>query len=62
MNNEYIGLYAIVENVDKDMLARVYGAIGDDTQNDGWLYEFAWQEDWRLTDLGTDLAPVKLRF
>ena len=21
-----------------------------------------WQEDWRFTDLGTDLAPIKLRF
>jgi spore coat protein CotH len=62
VNNEYVGLYSIVEAVDKDMLARIYGAIGDDTQNDGWLYEFSYQEDWRLTDLGTDLAPYKLRF
>ena len=62
VRGEYIGLYAVVEAVDKNMLARVYGAIGDDTQNDGWLYEFAWQEDWRFTDLGSDLAPYKLRF
>ena len=62
VNNEFIGLYAVVEAVDKDMLARLYGSIGEDIQNDGWLYEFAWQEDWRFTDLGTDLAPYKLRF
>ena len=62
VNNEFIGLYAIVESVDKDMLARLYGSIGEDTQNDGWLYEFSWQEDWRFTDLGTDLAAYKLRF
>jgi spore coat protein CotH len=62
VNNEFIGLYAVVEAVDKDMLARLYGTVGEDTQNDGWLYEFAWQEDWRFTDLGTDLAPYKLRF
>jgi spore coat protein CotH len=62
VRGEYIGLYAIVEAVDKDMLARIYGAIGDDTQNDGWLYEFAWQEDWRFTDLGADLNQIKLRF
>ena len=62
VRGEYIGLYALVEAVDKDLLARVYGAIGDDTQNDGWLYEFAWQEDWRFTDLGTDLSAIKLRF
>ena len=62
VRGEYIGLYAVVEAVDKDMLARVYGAIGEDTQNDGWLYEFTWQEDWRFTDLGTDLGAIKLRF
>ena len=62
VNDEYIGLYAVVEAVDKDLLARIYGTIGDDTQNDGWLYEFSWQEDWRFTDLGADLAPYKLRF
>jgi hypothetical protein len=49
-------------DIDKDFLARIYGAIGEDTQNDGWLYEFSWQEDWRFTDFGTDLAPYKLRF
>lgn len=62
VRGEFIGVYAVVEAVDKNMLARIYGSIGDDTQNDGWLYEFTWQEDWRFTDLGTDLAPYKLRF
>ena len=40
VNDEYIGLYAIVESIDKQFLARVYGEIGEDTQNDGYLYEF----------------------
>jgi spore coat protein H len=62
VRDQYIGLYALVEAVDKDFLARIYGAIGDDTQNDGWLYEFVWQEDWRFSDFGSDVAPYKLRF
>jgi spore coat protein CotH len=62
VNNEYAGLYAIVEAVDKDMLARVFGSVGDDVQNDGYLYEFKYQDDWRFANLGSDLEPYKVRF
>ena len=58
----YAGLYVVVESVDKDMLARVFGSIGEDTQNDGYLFEFKWQDDWRFTNLGSDLEPYKIRF
>lgn len=62
VNNEYAGLYAIVESVDKEMLARVFGAIGDDTQNDGWLYEFKWADNWFFSYLGADLREYMYRF
>jgi spore coat protein CotH len=62
VNNEYVGVYVIVESVDKDLLARVFGAIGEDTQNDGYLFEFKWQDDWRFTYLGSSLDPYKVRF
>jgi spore coat protein CotH len=62
VNGTYTGLYTIVEAVDKDMLARVFGSIGEDVQNDGHLYEFKYQEDWRFTYLGSGLDPYKVRF
>lgn len=62
VNNVYSGLYTIIEAVDKDLLARVFGSIGDDVQNDGYLYEFKYQDDWRFSNLGSDLEPYKIRF
>lgn len=62
VNNEYAGLYAIVESVDKRLLARVFGVIDEDTQNDGYLFEFRWNDEWRMEYLGDELAPYKLRF
>jgi hypothetical protein len=62
VNNEYAGLYGVVESVDKELLARVFGSIGDDTQNDGWLYEFNYQDNWYFNYLGDNLNEYKLRF
>ena len=62
VNDQYAGLYVIVESVDKDMLARVFGTIGEDTQNDGYLYEFKWMDDWKFGYLGAGLNEYKLRF
>jgi spore coat protein CotH len=64
VNGDYIGLYALVESVDKSLLARVFGSIGDDTQNDGYLYEYNYilDQPWYFSHLGSDLDPYKLRF
>ena len=62
VNNEYAGLYVIVEAVDKRLLARAFGAIEEDTQNDGFLFEFNWEDEWRLEHLGDELRPYKERF
>jgi spore coat protein CotH len=62
VNNEYAGLYVIVESVDKRLLSRVFGVIEEDTQNDGYLYEFNWIDEWRLEYLGDGLGPYKDRF
>jgi spore coat protein CotH len=62
VNNEYIGVYAAVESIDKDFLARVFGTIGEDVQNDGYLYEFDYVDTWQFAYLGSDLASYKVRF
>ena len=64
MNNELIGLYAIVESVDKDLLARVFGTVDGNVQNDGYLFEYNYMlgAPWRFEHLGSDLAPYQERF
>ncbi len=64
VNGRYAGLYALVESVDKTMMGRVFGAIGDDIQNDGYLFEYNYVlgSPWRFTYEGADLAPYRQRF
>jgi spore coat protein CotH len=56
INNEFQGLYSIVESVDNAYLARTLG------ENTGYLYSYELQEPFRGEYLGEDLEPYKLRF
>lgn len=64
VNGAYAGLYALVESVDKTMMGRVFGSIGDDVQNDGYLFEYNYVlgSPWRFGYEGADLAAYKQRF
>jgi len=64
VNGRYSGLYGLVESVDKTMMGRVYGSIGDNVQNDGYLFEYNYiiGNPWTFTYEGPDLAPYKARF
>jgi spore coat protein CotH len=64
VNGRYTGLYGLVESVDKTMMGRVFGSIGSDIQNDGYLFEYNYVvgSPWRFTYEGSDLAPYKIRF
>lgn len=44
VNNVFIGLYTVVESIDKDFLERVYG------EDDGYLYEFNNVPGWHFED------------
>jgi spore coat protein CotH len=56
INNEFQGLYSIVESVDNAFLARTLG------ENTGYLYSYQLQDPFRGEYLGDDLAPYKIRF
>ncbi|MGQ0733615.1 MAG: CotH kinase family protein [Acidobacteriota bacterium] len=62
VNNFYVGLYVVVESIDKQFLARIFGSIGDNVQNDGYLFEFEFINPWRFTYLGSSLDAYKERF
>lgn len=62
VNNQFAGLYVAVEEINKQFLARIFGSIGDDIQNDGGLFEFNYLDPWTFTYLGPDLEAYKARF
>ena len=53
VNNEFQGLFAIIEPISPAFLSRVY------SDNDGYLYEFKWLFTFRATYLGDDLDVYK---
>lgn len=64
INGRYAGLYGLVESVDKTMMGRVFGSIGDNVQNDGYLFEYNYVlgSAWRFGYEGASLTPYKARF
>ncbi len=64
VNGAFVGLYGLVESVDKTMMGRVYGSINGNVQNDGYLFEYNYVlgSPWRFTYEGPDLTPYKTRF
>ena len=56
INNEYAGVYAIVENIDKAFLDRTMSDSG------GYLHEYHWLSPYYLSDLGDDLNAYAPRF
>ncbi len=64
INGQYAGLYGLVESVDKTMMGRLFGSIGDNVQNDGFLFEYNYVlgSPWRFTYEGSALNPYKARF
>src|SRR5207245_2223382 len=56
VNDEYAGLYSILESVDKDFLKRNFG------ENDGYLYEYNYAANYHFEYLGSDPALYSPKF
>jgi hypothetical protein len=50
VNNTLVGIYAVVESIDKSFLTRAFG------ENNGNLYEYNYTYDYNFEHLGTDLT------
>jgi len=55
VNNQYIGLYAVAESINKRFLRRNFGQVEDDWEDDGYLYEYDYKADYKFEYLGDDL-------
>ena len=62
VNGNYAGLYTMVEPIDKNLIARLFGSEADGQQNDGYLYEFNKADEWWLSYLGPNHDPYKAYF
>ena len=61
VNGEFVGLYAIVEAIDKGFLGRSFGAdAAGGVENDGYLYEYDYTRDYRFEYLGANLDEYRL--
>jgi hypothetical protein len=62
VNNEYIGLYVIVESVDRTFISRLFGAAEANTETGGYLFEYKWQFYWNFEYLGPNLDTYAALF
>lgn len=60
INNQFVGMYAVVETIDKGFLARNLGQDSEGkVENDGYLFEYKYTDDYRFEYRGSDLEEYK---
>jgi len=55
VNNEFAGVYVIVEPIDRTFVTRVFGAAEGNAESGGYLYEYNWVREWGFQYLGPAL-------
>jgi hypothetical protein len=61
VNDQFMGVYTLVEAIDKDFVRRTLNAPGahDRVEDDGVIYEYHWGYPYYFTYLGSDLREYK---
>jgi spore coat protein CotH len=60
VNNQFVGVYAIVETIDKGFLGRNLGEDSEGkVENDGYLFEYKYTNDYRFEYKGSNLDEYK---
>jgi hypothetical protein len=57
VNNEYVGLYVMVEPIDRTFIERTFGPAEGNVEAGGFLYEYNWLREYDFEYLGPSLEP-----
>jgi len=61
INNQFSGLYAVVESIDKGFVGRTFGEDNHGgTENDGYLFEYDYTKEYKFEYLGSNLDEYKI--
>jgi spore coat protein CotH len=61
INDQFVGVYALVETIDKGFLGRSFGADSHGgTENDGYLFEYDSVKEYRFNYMGSNLDEYKI--
>jgi spore coat protein H len=61
INDQEVGVYALVETIDKGFLGRSFGADSKGgTENDGYLFEYDYLKEYRFQYMGSNLDEYKI--
>ena len=57
VNDQFVGVYSIVESIDRTFIARIFGLAEGEVERGGYLYEYNWTRPYGFEDQGSDLEP-----
>ena len=61
INDQFAGVYALVETIDKGFLGRSFGADSKGgTENDGYLFEYDYVKEYRFQYMGSNYDEYKI--